>query len=504
VTFPIPGKARLSMYWQWNLRGSGVVWTNHVNAIPAILGGLIGHVREHSSQMPYVRGWGKGAALTSESYESAQDRLLVEYGIFQEGEEQEKDNVRLDKSVERRRLERAVEIRLPPLLEAGWDISLKTIPAKLDARGWECVVEQPSSTPTETTPSSRLTLRIMHSRPDIDFLKVTLSVQRLAGGKSILLNGEHLNVASVEERNPASFGKAPSLDHIAMNDTASLVTTTTVDSASSISLVPPSPTTAARIATAQQSYDALSAHAQRSYTTFLALLQSPAGKWKSVADVRRVTVSSYVSIDTSSTPIYKHEVSFVNTSLWDVFSVFVNGGSRLVWDKYSGLEEFKLLKEVESTHSSGGDSVISEVGSGEGLNSFWSAKWKAVWPAVPRDAVLLRTVYRSPTSIHILYTSVTDADKAIWEHVADAVPARDPNSIRTDVKLQAIAIDQISPTTTAITVVDQTNPGGWLRSSYTAMAEGVASMGDFGECFFFDALPDCCKSRCPKADSSLP
>ena len=486
VTFPAPGKARLSMYWQWNLRGSGIVWTNHISALPSILTNLVGQVKDYSNRIPYVKGWGRQVGLSNETYEINSDRLLVEYGIYQDqegGEESEKEHVLLEKSKERRRLERALEVRLPPIDTGGggWDIAITTFPPGNPAKpDWQCVVEKASINPS---PHSRVTLRTTHARTSEDYVGVKLSIQRLAGGKALRLNGETLYATTVEDRDPTAFTHrtTTTLEHFA-TDAASAASTATADSSPSTAIVPPSPRTAARTSAAKESHQALITHLRRSYTSFLSFLQSPPAKWKSITEIRRVAVSSYAAIDSSTTPIYKFESTFVNTSVWDIFSVFVNSGARMVWDRASGLEQFCMLNEVETGGAEANHPIASDVAAGEGITSFWAAKWKGTWPIAPRDAVLLRTAYKSPTSIHVFYTSVPPGDKEIWRHVKDsALPNGDPNVVRIQVDLLAIAIDQISPTTTVLTLVDQTNPKGWSRSGYSTTAAAVACLGDFGE-----------------------
>lgn len=497
ITFPSPDKARLVMYWQWDLRGSGMVWTNHINSIPAILSNLVQTADERAPRVPFVRGWGRGVAFNSESYDSSQDRLNVDYGVFQDGlsEPYDDSQVLLERSKERRRLERAVEIRLPPIdgAEAGWEVTVTTSDAAARAengRSWSCIVEKMSHC---TYPRARLTLRLCHSRPEQDYISVKVSLQRLAGSKQIRINGDPCGITEVQERDPIAFSARETVAlESGLPDNGSILSTRTTDSTSTNSAAPPSPTTAARRLEENESRHALNTHLQRSYTTFLSFLQSPAQKWKSVSEIRRVSVSSYRSIDTTAVPVYKYEATFVNTSLWDIFSVFTSDGARLIWDRASNLTEFRLLNEVENDSSSKTSSSISlpptmdagsplAAGAGEGTTTFWAAKWQGVWPVAPRDAVLLRTVYKSPTSIHVFYTSIPENSKELWSFVKDTAPVLDPGAIRVQYNLQAIAIDQISPTTTSVTVIEQVDPKGWSRSGYTPMAQGLAGIGEFGE-----------------------
>lgn len=92
-----------------------------------------------------------------------------------------------------------------------------------------------------------------------------------------------------------------------------------------------------------------------------------------------------------------------------------------------------------------------------------------------RDAVLLKTVYKSPTTIHVFYFSADDP------HLFPNIPSADPNVIRTQVDLQGWAIDSLSPTTTLLTLLEQSDPKGWTgkTSIPTQMINTVAGIGEF-------------------------
>ena len=488
VTFPRNGIARISMYWQWDLRASGLVWGSHIASMPGILRNLVKQANERSISLPYLRGWGREVALDGLHYVSAEDRLAIEYGIYQEqgAEEGDRHHIQLEKSKERRRLERALEVRLPPLenAAAGWDISVTTSPAALAEQAesaWQCVAERPAR---DNATLARITLRFTHAKSVHEYIGVRVTIQRVAGSKLLRLNGKPLGVTALEERDPAAFvARSLASPESLKLDVASIATATTADSSSAASVVPASPTTEAKFSAAKLAQYTLAQHNKRAYTAFLSLLQSPPAKWKPVTDIRRVSVSSYSSIDTTAVAVYKFEATFVNTSIWDIFSVFVNSSARLSWNKLSGLEELRLLREVQTPRGeqSGVNAADStNLASGEGITSFYFARWKAAWPAVPREALLLRTVYKSPTSIHVFFTSVPENEPDIYGLISDLVPKPDGNAIRTHTHLQAIAIDQISPTTTSVTLVDQTDPKGWSKSGYTAMAAAVASVGEYG------------------------
>ena len=468
-----------------------MVWGSHITAIPGILHELVQAAGRRSALLPYLRGWGREIALDSVRYEADADTLRLDYGVFSEQgqEESERQGIYLEKSKERRRLERAWEVRLPAIETAasGWDITVDVPPSlgeQVEQTGWHCVAERTAS---DLISRSRITVRIAHAKSEQDYIPVQVAVQRIAGSKTIRINGKIVAVTDLEERDPAAHTAKSMVSPESLKlDVASIASVTTTSSASSASVIAPTEVVngnAMRRSSQQSIYNALVAHNKRAYTGFLALLQSPAPKWKAVTEIKRVSVSSYISIDTSAIPVYRYEATFVNTSIWDVFSVFTNSQARLAWDKASGLERFDLLGELSTAESQDAISEGTEAAAAEeGATSFHAASWKGTWPVVPRYTTLLRTAYKSPSTIHVFYTSVPD-DPEISKHTpVDTQTTRAPNSILSQIHLQAVAIDQISPTTTTLTLVDQHDPKGWSKSSYSAMAGAVAGIGEHGEC----------------------
>lgn len=92
-----------------------------------------------------------------------------------------------------------------------------------------------------------------------------------------------------------------------------------------------------------------------------------------------------------------------------------------------------------------------------------------------RDAVLLKTVYKSPTTLHIFSFSTDDTQ------LISSVPPADPNIIRTQVDLQGWAIETLSPTTTLLTLLEQSDPRGWAGKSSIPqqMINAVAGAGEY-------------------------
>lgn len=88
-----------------------------------------------------------------------------------------------------------------------------------------------------------------------------------------------------------------------------------------------------------------------------------------------------------------------------------------------------------------------------------------------RDSVLLKTTYKSPTSVHVFSFSSEDTS------VFPSIPTSDPSVIRTQVDLQGWSIEALSPTTTHVTLLEQSDPKGWSNKSSIpqAMANGAPS-----------------------------
>ena len=92
-----------------------------------------------------------------------------------------------------------------------------------------------------------------------------------------------------------------------------------------------------------------------------------------------------------------------------------------------------------------------------------------------RDSVVLKTVYKSPTTIHVFAFSADDPN--LFPHM----PPVDQNVIRTQVDLQGWAIEALSPTTTLLTLLEQSDPKGWSNKTSIPqqMITTVTGVGEF-------------------------
>ncbi|BEI82433.1 hypothetical protein CcaverHIS002_0303010 [Cutaneotrichosporon cavernicola] len=154
--------------------------------------------------------------------------------------------------------------------------------------------------------------------------------------------------------------------------------------------------------------------------------------------------------------VYRAEAVFVGVGVWDLFATIITPGTQPVWDKT--YEDATLLEDVSE------------------LTDVWHFKSKPSWPTSARDSVLVRTTYKSPSSVHIFGFSTEDND--LFPVIP---PCIDPNVIRTQIDLQGWSIEALSPNTTQVTLLEQSHPGGWSNKSSIpqVMMTALAGMGEF-------------------------
>ena len=89
--------------------------------------------------------------------------------------------------------------------------------------------------------------------------------------------------------------------------------------------------------------------------------------------------------------------------------------------------------------------------------------------------MVLKTVYKSPTTIHVFAFSVDDLP------LFPFIPPVSPPTIRTQVDLQGWSIEALSPTTTLVTLLEQSDPKGWSNKNSIPqqMITAVAGVGEF-------------------------
>lgn len=358
--FNPPQKVRITIFWQWNLKGSLFPTTYH-SQITSLLVNYVEFVREKGDLIPLVGEYGEGIEVLQENFDSELEILSLEYNVVG-GVEDIVERKRLEHEIEveenqdgetipkiRRTSETSLEVLLS--VKQGWDINLYIKSLSEDSSiGYIATAE------ISIEGTGRITLRITHDKLEkLDQLvKVNLSIQRLAGGKGIRINGELIEI------NPFSIPKeiSPYAKQI-LDDAASLapsLTDSLNSSSFSLSSSPNSSTNTQSHNTATQEINAL---LRRNYIYFTSLLQEPEAKWRHVSDSHGVTVTALNSIDPTLT-IYRAEATIVGVGVWDVFSTICTPGARMQWDK--NLEEASLLNDISE------------------LSSLWHIKMKANWP----------------------------------------------------------------------------------------------------------------------------
>ncbi|WFC97307.1 hypothetical protein MYAM1_000017 [Malassezia yamatoensis] len=194
---------------------------------------------------------------------------------------------------------------------------------------------------------------------------------------------------------------------------------------------------------------------RRNYIYFTSLLQEPEAKWKAVSDLRGVTVTQLDSIDPTLV-VYRAEATFVGLSVWDFFSTLNFPELAQVWDKSVG--EAQLVRDIGAQ------------------SSVWHLNKRGSWTTNARDAVLVQTAYTAPGSIHLFAFSI-DA------HTMPGLEVPDVRSgtIRSQVDLRGWSMEALSPTTVHVTLIEQSDPGGWMsKSSLPAqMIQSMASAGEY-------------------------
>ena len=89
--------------------------------------------------------------------------------------------------------------------------------------------------------------------------------------------------------------------------------------------------------------------------------------------------------------------------------------------------------------------------------------------------MVLKTVYKSPTTIHVFAFSVDDLP------LFPFIPPVTPPTIRSQVDLQGWSIEALSPTTTLVTLLEQSDPKGWSNKNSIPqqMITALAGVGEF-------------------------
>ncbi|KAG8832476.1 hypothetical protein FRC17_001297, partial [Serendipita sp. 399] len=451
---------RITLFWQHDLKAVwGIGMPSRAQHLSSLMVGVFKTVNKFGARIPMLQGFGLGVGMERMVFDVGRQSLMIEYSILHEEEGDNElrqspmgvDELRAKK--ERRRLERSVEFVLPK--KSSWDVQLllRASTAVAASSPWMVNVY---SDDDELADQDQLLLRTRHSLPASihAVVKVKLVIEAAAGPAGLLrLNGTPHPIEALDIRDPTPLPIPEQLIQDAMN-VGTLTFPSSVGLPSQFSdehSRTMSIKTAGRPEGVQKSILKL---VRRNYVYFASLLQEPEVKWKPLVESRGVAVTQLDSID-STLVVYKAEAVFVGVGIWDLISVISTPGASIYWDK--GFDSASLIEDVSE------------------LSQLWHHKTRAAWPVNARESVLLTSTYKSPTSVHIFSFSTDDSQ------LFPNIPASDPNVIRTQVDLRGWAIEALSPTTTQVTLIEQSDPKGWSNKSSLPqqIISAVSGVGEF-------------------------
>ncbi|KAJ3534294.1 hypothetical protein NM688_g7158 [Phlebia brevispora] len=469
-------RLRITCFWQHDLRA---MWTGGFGSatstaqqLGSMMVGFYNTVKTRGiSRVPLLSGYGHSVSVERVRFQLDREALTVDYAIVPEDQdddhrhqhEGEQGLEDLHAIREHRRLTRSVEWMLP--VGEGWDVQITTKASSEDVAQLPWTAHATRSRASSSKDPEKVVLNVKHSELPNDhaILKVRVVIELSGPSSGWRLNGIPQPIEEVEERDPSTYfmnqpilQDTTSMADLSFRTRSTVNTSTTSTTAASSSSTIPEPAgrntgTSERTPAAERS---ILSRVKRNYIYFSSLLQEPEAKWKRTTEARGVAVSQLDSIDPTLV-VYRAESTFVGLSLWDLYAAIATPGARAYWDRL--YDDSTLLEDVNQ------------------LTELWHYKTKPAWPVNGRDAVVLKTVYKSPTTIHVFAFSADDPN------LFPNIPPADPNVIRTQVDLQGWAIEALSPTTTLVTLLEQSDPKGWSNKASIPqqMIAALAGIGDF-------------------------
>ncbi|KAJ3983267.1 hypothetical protein F5890DRAFT_1524238 [Lentinula detonsa] len=461
------GRIRVTCFWQHDLRA---IWnigssSSLVQQLSTMILGLLKTVTKRATRIPKLVGYGNGVTIEKIRFQIDREALTIQYSVIPE------DTSHTDNSTEleglqtirdQRRLTRAIECVLPAV--EGWDVQLTTKASSEEVEHLPWITHATRSSSYLVSPNSpldQIILRIAHA-PLIDdhsVLKVKIVIEISGPSSGLRLNGVPQTIKELnEQRDPSSYVASQSIiPEVGSVTDSSVPSSSSLHGSSATSLASSSSAPILVRVAAERSTGAektILSRVKRNYIYFSSLLQEPEAKWRRTTEARGVTITQLDSIDPTLV-VYRAEATFVGVGLWDLYGAVVSPGARNFWDKQH--EDAILLEDVNE------------------LTELWHIKTKPAWPVNGRDSVVLKTVYKSPTTIHVFSFSADDP------HLFPNIPLVDPNVIRTQVDLQGWAIEALSPNTTLLTLLEQSDPKGWTNKTSipTQMISALAGIGEF-------------------------
>ncbi|CEL56375.1 hypothetical protein RSOLAG1IB_07761 [Rhizoctonia solani AG-1 IB] len=425
---PTSSKTRITLFWQHDLRNAFTLSSSSPSTtLPILLPAIYSVACERATRAPLLQRWGPRSVIDAVSYDTGRAALRIDYTILPDEEHGEGNSGAG---------QREVELRISPV--HAWEAQISTRAASEAVSNLPWTVNASRSGPGGeiiNQDADRTVMRIVHPpvpANSASSLKVKLVIELGGGSKGTLrINGAPHAVSSarlaprpVLEAGFALGVGADALSNISsspgqVNGSGSVTSTpapsTQSRAASITSTVPSGLATSTRTAAAQKSIQTL---IRRSYTYFTALLQEPDIKWRPLLESRGVTVTQLDSIDPTLV-VYRAEATFVGVGVWDLLGVLGCEPARVIWEK--NIEDARLVEDVSE------------------LSELWKVGWKAAWPVNPRDAIVLKTSYKSPTAAHVFSFSTSDLN------LFPLIPSAELPTIRTHVDLHGFAIEALHP-----------------------------------------------------------
>ncbi|WFD27859.1 hypothetical protein MNAN1_002865 [Malassezia nana] len=408
----------MTAYWALDPRGSvlGVRPSAMIAPLPRMLPALIECVKAQGTRIAYVAQHGDGLDITSQRAEPA---LHLEYTV----------------------LENPMRARI---LDESAPLPTRTLRVRLAAaHGWDVCVSRQARVGNDSFADVQLSVVRSGTWYELDVQHGALDdadamVSMVLEASSTDVDGVRVNGAPVAPASrPAASAPSDALlarfAHAEASAPPGKEQSRRVTSISSLSV---------------PAIGALAATVRRHYVYFASLLQEPEAKWTHVSDTRGVTVTKLDSIDPTLV-VYRAEATFVGLSVWDLYSLLSTPALVARWS--AGVERGELVEDLG------------------GQSSVWHVGYPGSWPVSQRDAALVQTAYRSPTSIHLFSFSAEDQ-----------APPAEPGTIRMHVDLQGWSIEALSPTTVHVTLIEQSDPRGWLPKTRIPPLM-VAAMAGAGE-----------------------
>ncbi|CEH15989.1 CHOLESTEROL TRANSPORTER-RELATED [Ceraceosorus bombacis] len=459
----------ITLYWSWDLRGAwlGMPAGGLAAQLPSILHSFASFARDEAPRrVPTLSHYGSDVQLLQHSFQTDRDTLLDEYQVLPAAgahEEAGSNTTTLTWLLPRSEI---------------WDVRLSTRAFASAPDQWTVEARAHAHAHAHADGDAERIALLIHHAPLTDVqqsVRATFTAQRIlttstgpTDGAKLRINGEPIEVHRDDATPPesrvdnaelvksilppsAAWLSSPLQAHI---DDAASVSGLSISTQSSATDLPARSLTPAPRPPLDR-LGAISSLVRRNYIYFTSLLQEPEAKWKHVSDTRGVTVTQLDSIDPTLV-VYRAEATFVGVGVWDLFSTITTPGAHMFWDK--GVEEAALVDDA-------GDAT-----------RLWWTKRKAAWPVAPRDSVTVETCYKGPSAHHVF--SFSTDDRALFPKLP--APAT-PTTIRTQVDLRGWSIESLNPTTVHVSLIEQSDPGGWTSKSATpaAMSAAVSGVGDY-------------------------